>query len=214
VNTKTPILGYFKTHWPDYPFVGERRPNLIFRKEAECGIYQMLSLQRDSKSNALSLNIGCTYNPAWEGETAEPLGRDAGLANLRLRSRAVEAIMHWHFYKPTCEGLVQTLDELKSQFEKLAPNFFQSSRKALLSNSLLQLALGKSSEYSLEELSGLQEGLKAVQYQVAEVTHPAYLDLRKTLEVTWTWRTSKEDRHWTNRIAYDCLSLRLAQIPS
>jgi len=210
VNTKTPIVKYFKAHWPDYVFVEEKRPILIFRRPPQNGIFQILALQRDSTSCALSLNIGCTYDSAWRGAPGSPLGIYAGLADLRLGCNA-PIIEHWHDYKPDLEGLLETLDDIKRQFDQFAPEFINASRARLLSDPLVQLGLSQLTNFSEEELFGLMEPNKSGSKLLGDNTHPAFVRLKTTLEAAWTPEIPEERRQWTNRIAFDCLALRQRQ---
>src|SRR5262245_30770979 len=112
MNMKRPIIDFFAERLPDYCFIGERRQNLVFQCRLPNGIFRMVAVQRDSSSHGLAVELAATYNPKWSGEPAIPLGVCAGLANLRLKNMMIEVMEHWFFYKPTPDGLRQTLEEI------------------------------------------------------------------------------------------------------
>jgi hypothetical protein len=207
MNTKRPIVDFIAQQLPDFHFVGERRPNLLFRWRLPSGIYRMIAIQRDPPSNGLAIELAVTYNPNWRGEPAAPLGLSTGLANLRLKSRMIEAIQHWFFYEPSVEGLLKTLQEAHTQFDQFSPKFFEEAEGSLMSRRLLQLALAGARSVPAARLLGLGEA----KGRLVRMNHPAYLSLRDELREAWTPDIPREDRTWTNRLAYDCLMLRLSE---
>ncbi len=209
MNTKRPIVDFFAERLPDYCFVGERRPNLVFQCRLSNGIFRMIAMQRDSRSHGLAVELAATYNPRWSGEPALPLGVSAGLANLRLKDMMIEVMEHWFFYEPTPEGLRRTVEEIHRQFVALSPVFFNEAENKLLSSRLLQLALVESRSTVPSDLAGIQQALKTVNYKLADLDHPAYLRLRHRLQDAWTPEVSKTERQMSNRIACDCLLLAL-----
>lgn len=206
MNTKRPIIEFYVEHLPQYGFVPELRPNLVFQHKQPSGIYRCIAVQRDSASCGLAVQIAATYNPFWRGEPAVPLGVDTALVNLRLGSRLVDAIRYWEFYDPTPEGLSLTLSKIHSEFVQLAPFFFQKSEKQLLSSRLLQVALSEARSVAAAGRVGLEEALMAVKHQVGKVEHPAFLRVRDVIRAAWTEGIPKEERQWTSRLAYDCLA--------
>jgi hypothetical protein len=211
MNTKRPIIDFFAEHLPEYRFVGERRPNLVFQCRLPSDIFRMIAVQRDSRSNGLAVELAATYNPKWSGEPAIPLGVSAGLANLRLKNMMIEVMEHWNFYEPTPEGLRRTLEEIHRQFEALSPAFFKEAENKLQSSRLLQLALAESRNTASSELAGIQQALVTAKYKLADLEHPAYLRLRSRLQDAWTPEVPKDERRMSNRIACDCLLLASAE---
>lgn len=185
--------------------MGERRPNLVFQHSQPTGIYRCIAVQRDSPSHGLAVQIAATYSPQWRGEPAYPVGIDSGLANLKLRSRTIEAMQYWEFYEPTPDGLRRTLTTIHQQFTQLAPAFFEQAERRLLSSRLLQLALSEARRISPEERAGLPEALEAVKCRLDHLEHPVFLRLRDRLRAAWTPDVPKEERQATSRLAYDCL---------
>src|SRR5262249_18453449 len=159
--------------------------------------------QRDSKSNALAPNLAVTYSPSWRGEPAAPLGIDRGFPQLRRNQRVVEAIEFWYFYEANPEGLGTTLGEILADFQLLAIPFFEWSRHQLLEYKLIQAALKAAEAIPLEARIGLPESLATVGYIVAKCEHPAFLAVRERIRSAWTDDIPKEQRRWTNRLAYD-----------
>jgi hypothetical protein len=211
MNTKRPIIVFFAERLPEYRFIGERRPNLVFQCRSPNGILRMIAMQRDSPSHGLAVEIAATYNPRWSGEPALPLGVSAGLANLRLKNMMIEVMEHWFFYKPTPEGLRRTLEEIHRQFVALSPAFFTDAENKLLSSRLLQLALAESRNTAPGDLAGIQQALEAAKYKLADLDHPAYLRLKSRLQDAWTPEVPKAERQMSNRIACDCLLLASEQ---
>jgi hypothetical protein len=205
VNTKHPIVDFFADHLPEYRFIGDRRPNLVFQYSQPSGIYRCIAVQRDSPSHGLAIQIAATYSRHWRGEPAYPIGFDTGLANLKLRSRTIEAMQYWEFYEPTPDGLRRTLTTIHHQFRQLAPAFFEQAESSLLSSRLLQIALSDVRRISPEERAGLPEALDAVKCRLDHLEHPVFLRLRDRLRAAWTPNVSKEERQATSRLAYDCL---------
>ena len=210
MNTKRPIVEFFGEHLPDYQFIGEKRPNLVFEHVQPSGIYRAIAIQRDSPSHGLAVQVAATYSSHWRGEPAYPLGIDTGLANLRLRNDCIDAMQHWHFYEATFPGLRRTLAEIHRQFVELAPPFFSRAEQQLLSRRLLQLALVESRRISAEERVGLQAALDAVQCRVGRLEHPAFVRLRDRLRAAWSPDIPKEERQGTSRLAYDTLAFTSA----
>ncbi len=209
MNTKRPILDFFQEHFAEYSFSAERRPNLLFKKREQTAIYHCIALQRDNKSCGLAVEIAATYNPLWRGESAPPLGISSGLANLRLQQSSIEIMQHWRFYEPTAEGLMLTLKSIKREFDQLAPAFYSSADEQLLSNRILQLALNESAQMTLDECEGLEEALSAAKLLLRNLQHPAYIRLRDRLQAAWTSETPDRQRGWTNRLACECIYLKL-----
>jgi hypothetical protein len=207
MNTKHPVIDFFAEHLPEYCFVAERRPNLVFQCRLPNGIFRMIAVQRDSRSNGLAVELASTYNSRWSGEPAVPLGVSAGLANLRLNNMMIEVMEHWSFYEPTPEGLRGTLEEIHRQFKALSPAFFNEAENKLLSSRLLQLALAESRNTAQSELAGIQQALMTAKYKLADLQHPAYVRLRGRLQDAWTPEVPKDERQMSNRIACDCLLL-------
>jgi hypothetical protein len=205
VNTKRPIVDFFAEHLPEYRFIPERRPNLVFESPQPSGIYRCIAVQRDAPSHGLAVEIAATYSRRWRGEPAYPIGFDTGLANLRLGSRTIEAMQHWEFYESTPDGLRQTLARIHDQFIRLAPTFFADAEGRLLSSRLLQLALSEARQIAPGERAGLPEALDAVKCRLDHLEHPVFLRLRDRLRAAWTPDVLKEERQATNRLAYDCL---------
>jgi hypothetical protein len=207
MNTKRPILDFFAERLPEYRFMGERRPNLVFQCQLPSGIFRMIAMQRDSPSHGLAVELAATYNPKWRGEPALPLGVSAGLANLRLKNMMIDVMEHWFFYEPTPDGLRRTLEEIHRQFTALSPAFFTEAENKLLTSRLLQLALAESRCITPSDLVGIQQALEAVRGKLADFEHPAYLGLKNKLQEAWTPDVPKAERKMSNRIACDCLLL-------
>jgi hypothetical protein len=205
VNTKRPIVEFIAEHLPEYRFVPELRPNLVFQHLQPSGIYRCIAIQRDSASCGLAVEIAATYSPVWRGEPAVPLGVDTALVNLRLGTRMVDAMKYWTFYEPTPEGLRHTLGEIHREFMQLAPPFFKQAERQLLSSRLLQVALAEARCVPVQERVGLADALAAVKHRVRNLEHPAFLRVRDVIRAAWTPDVSKDERQWTNRLAYDCL---------
>jgi hypothetical protein len=205
VNTKRPIVEFVAEHLPQYRFVPELRPNLVFQHLQPSGIYRSIAIQRDSASCGLAIEIAATYNPVWRGEPAMPLGLDTALVNLRLGARVVDAMKYWTFYEPTPEGLRHTLSEMHREFMRLAPPFFEQAERRLLSSRLLQVALAEARCVPVQERVGLPEALAAVKSRAGDLEHPAFLRVRGIIRAAWTPDVSEDERQWTSRLAYDCL---------
>lgn len=205
VNTKTPIIRFLAEKLPDFLFDEQSRPNLVFRHCQPNGLLQCVAVQRDSKSHGLAPNLAVTYSPFWRGEPAVPLGIDRGFPQLRQKNRVVPAMDYWYFYDPTPAGLLSTLQTILADFHALAVPFFAQTEAELLGNKLLQTALREASAIPPESRVGLPEALAGVGYIVAKCEHPAFLALRDRIRAAWTDDVSKEQRQWTNRLAYDTL---------
>lgn len=210
MNTKRPIREFFEQHFPQYRFVPELRPNLIFRQSQASGIYRCISIQRDSEycgHCGLTTDIAATYDPNWRGGSAMPTGNCRSLAELRAGKTCLEVEKYWIKYKPTPDGLHQALSTILNEFCELSPAFFEQAEQRLLSNRLLQTALAESRLIPLEMRIGLVEASAAVKHSVGRIEHPAFLKLRDAIRAEWTPDVSKEERRWTSRLAYDCLTL-------
>jgi hypothetical protein len=205
VNTKQPIVEFFAQHLAEYQFKAEKRPNLVFENVQPCGIHRCISVQRDGPSRGLAIQIASTYSEHWRGEPAYPLGIDTGLANLRLRSKFIDAMHHWHFYEPTPAGLQQTLAEIHRQLVEFVPPFFAQSEEQLHSRRLLQLALVEARSITTAERVGLREAIDAVQCRFDRLEHPAFVRLRDILRSAWSPDIPKEERLSTSCLAYHCL---------
>ena len=206
MNTKRPIIDFFAERLPEYRFVAERRPNLLFQCQLPTGIFRMIAVKRDSPSCGLSVQVAATYDPRWSGEPAQPLGVDAGLASLRLKSMVIEAMEHWNFYEPTPDGLRRTLEEIHQEFEALSPAFFNEAEDKLLSSCLLQLALAESGKASPSELAGFERAC-AAKRNLADFKHPEYLRLPGRLQDAWAPDVPDDERQMSNCIACACLLL-------
>jgi hypothetical protein len=205
VKTKRPIVELFGQHLPEFQFVGEKRPNLVFQHLQPNGIYRCIGVQRDGPSHGLAVQVAATYNAHWRGEPAYPLGIDTGLTNLRLRTDTFDVMQHWHFYEPTPAGLQRALAEIHRQFVEFVPPFFEHAERELLSRCLLQLALVEARNIPSAERVGLREAIDAVQGRVDRLEHPAFVRLRDRLRAAWSPDIPKEERQGTSRLAYDCL---------
>jgi hypothetical protein len=126
--------------------------------------------------------------------------------NLKLKSEAVEAISHWEFYDPTLDGLEKTLEEIYRQFTSLTPQFFARAEHHLLSNRLLQFALAESKNISIEDRTELKQTLEKAKFLLADLKHPAYLQLRDRL-LTIESEMPETERGWANGLACRCLLL-------
>ena len=205
MNTKRPIVEFFAQHLPEFQFIGEKRPNLVFQHSQPSGVHRCIALQRDGASHGLAVQVAATYNAQWRGESAYPLGIDTGLTNLRLRTNALDLMQQWHFYEPTPTGLQRTLTEIHRQFVELVPPFFEQAERQLLSRRLLQLALVEARTIPPAERAGLREAIDAVECRVDRLEHPAFVRLRDRLRAAWSPDIPKEERQGTSRLAYDCL---------
>ena len=54
MNTKTPIVSFFAKNLPEFIFDGASRPNLLFRRLLQDGLFECTAVQPDSKSHAFA----------------------------------------------------------------------------------------------------------------------------------------------------------------
>ena len=205
-NTKTPIVRFMAEHLSDYVFDPDAKPNLVFRARQENGLFRCIAIGRSANPFGLYPNFAVTYNCHWGGEPASPLGRDAGIANLRLNSRTVPAVDQWITFDATAEGLNVALNSFYAIYAELALPFFESGTNDLISSKLLQLAVREAALTPAEARQGLEQCLREAGHRVDRLDHPAFLRLRDTLRSAWTPDVSKDERRWTSRLAYDSLT--------
>jgi hypothetical protein len=206
LNTTTPIVRFMAEHLPEYVFDPDAKPNLVFRAPQENGLFRCIAIGRSSNPFGLYPNFAVTYNRHWGGEPASPLGRDAGIANLRLNSRTVPAGDQWITFDATAEGLNHALNSLYAIYQELAVPFFESSTNDLISSKLLQIALREAALTPPEAREGLEQCLSEAGHRVDRLDHPAFLRVRDILRSAWTPDVSKEERQWTSRLTYDSLA--------
>lgn len=207
MNTKTPICKFFADKLPSHKLDPGSRPNLlVFRRRFLDRIYECVAIQRDSISNGLAPHLAVTYSSYWQGESASPLGINRGFPQLRRNEQLVEAIENWYFYRPHLEGLNSTLQTILADFQQLGIPFFESARKQLLGDKMLQAALRAAEAVTAEQRIGLPESLAEVGHFVARCKHPAFLVVRDRIRAAWTDDIPKEQRQWTSRLAYDVLT--------
>jgi len=206
MNAKTPIVRFFAECLPEFQFVPDLRPNLIFRQLRPSGIYLNFAVQRDSAAHGLATVIACTYDPNWRGESALPLGISAALVNLRLGSRLIDAMLYWTFYEPTLDGLHIALKSIHEEFKKLAPPFFAESERRLASNPLIQAGLAEARRIPAAERVGLADAASTARV-LRKLDHPAFMRVRDAVQAAWTPEVSKDERRWTSGIALRCLEL-------
>ncbi len=190
---------------PEYRFDQEAKPNLVFRERQDAGLFRCIAMGRSSKPHAIYPNFAVTYHGNWGGEPASPLGREAGIANLRLNSRTVPAADQWIAFEPTENGLAEALEAFYEIYHGLAIRFFESATAELTSSKLLQLAISEAAATPDEAREGLKQCLAEARHRVDRLDHPAFLRLRDILRSAWTPDVSKEERQWTNRLCYDSL---------
>ena len=208
MQTKRPIVQFFVEHFPEFGFAGEHRPNLLFRAERANGLHWAIAIQRDGPSCGLAAQMAATYLPRWKGGPASPWGWDTGLENLRLGSRAVEAMEAWFIYDATPEGLRKALREIRRQMALYGLPFLADAEIQLGANVLLQAALAAGRSMPVESRAGLEEAAARVGYRLDALEHPAYDRMREYLEGLITPRTPENERMWTRRLAYECFFLR------
>ena len=93
-----------------------------------------------------------------------------------------------------------------ADFHALAVPFFAQAETELLGDKLLSNRHPRSiSTTFLKARAGLAKSVARVGYVVAKCEHPAFLGLRDRIRAAWTSDISKEQRRWTNRLAYDTL---------
>ena len=207
LNSKTPIVRFMAEHLPGYAFDPVASPNLVFREPQGDGLFRCVAIGRSTAPYGIYPNFAVTYNRSWGGEPASPLGREAGIANLRLDSRAVPAGDQWITFEPNAEALAEAMDSFYTIYRELAVSFFESCTAELISSKLLQIAIREAAQVPAEEREGLEQRLSELGHRVDRLDHPAFLKLRDILRAAWTPDVPKEERQWTSRLSYDSLML-------
>ena len=127
---------------PDFKFAWAKSIFYNFRRLHDDGLYDCIFFQRDGKTGALAVEVATTYNPLWEGAGTFPIGRNAGLANLKFgKPNAIEAELNWYCYRNSKSELNIVLAEISGDLRIHAMDFFARSAQELRSDELLQYGL-------------------------------------------------------------------------
>ncbi len=119
LNTKTPIVRFMAEYLSEFKFDTVSKPNLVFREPQATGLFRCIAIGRSSNPYGIYPNFAVTYNRGWGGGPASPLGRDAGIANLKLDSHAVPASDQWITFEPNSEGLTPALNSFYEIYREL-----------------------------------------------------------------------------------------------
>ena len=136
------LLLHMEKNHSDFRFVWAKSIFYNFRRNHDDGLYDFVFFQRDGKIGGLAVEVATTYDPLWKGAEARPIGRNAGLANLKFgKPNAIEAELNWYIYRNLKSELSLALAEISGDLRLHAMDFFAKSAQILRSDELLQYGL-------------------------------------------------------------------------
>ena len=163
-----------ENYFPEFIYDDNSKRYLIFRNKKLRDIYNFIHFQIDYSSNGIALNSAATYNIEWEGEPAYPLGKDAGIENIKQNSRVVNALDGWYFCENNFSNLEEILIKINKDIKKYVLPYLKISTKELQEDKLLQYCLKTSNKYRINR-KDFEEELRKVKYIIKDLTNPVFL---------------------------------------
>ncbi len=173
-SIKPLIRKNMENNFPEFKFDDNSKRYAIFRKKTIGGIYNFIHFQIDYKANGITLNSAVTYNKEWEGEPAFPIGKDAGIENIKKNMRAVNALDGWYFSENAFSNIDETLRRINIDIRKYILPYLEKSTMELQQDKLLQYCIESAKQYEINR-DDFEEELKQCKFIIKDLRNPQYL---------------------------------------